>query len=64
MTLIYKGMYYDCYFNSVMYVIVNKALEHEEVFVETMPSAISQCRAMNAVMHEIVKSNDEGLVAL
>lgn len=64
MTLIYKGMYYDCFFNSVMFVIVNKALEHEECFVETMPSAISQCRAMNSVMNEIVNSKDEGLVIL
>lgn len=62
MKLIYKGIYYDCYFNGVMYVIVNKTLEHEECFVETMPSAINQCRAMNSVVIDLVKLGDEGLI--
>lgn len=62
MKLIYNGVYYDCLFNGLQYVIHNKILSHDEVFIETMPSALNQCRAMNAVLDELVQSRDDRLV--
>ena len=62
MKLIYDGLYYDCLFNGLQFVIHNKVLGHDEVFLETLPSALNQCRAMNSVLDEFVRSEDPRLV--
>ncbi|QEG09045.1 hypothetical protein HWC29_gp141 [Aeromonas phage 4_4572] len=60
--LIYNGQYYDCLFNGVMYVIRNKLLEHDEVFSETMTTAITQCKALNQITSDLQNADDPRLV--